>query len=110
MRADTSPRDVQLTAAQCERIRSHGTANGLLTVAALNEGVVVSVDKATKEIVIRHGRLNELDMPPMTMAFEVADTALLDRAKAGDRVRFRVEILNSRFTLTEIRRAGRSAR
>jgi hypothetical protein len=30
MRADTSPRDVQLTAGQCERLRSHGTANGLL--------------------------------------------------------------------------------
>lgn len=29
MRADTSPRDVQLTAAQCERLRSHGMANGL---------------------------------------------------------------------------------
>jgi hypothetical protein len=30
MRADTSPRDVQLTAAQCERLRSQGTANGVL--------------------------------------------------------------------------------
>lgn len=30
MRADTSPRDVQLTAAQCERLRSQGAANGLL--------------------------------------------------------------------------------
>lgn len=30
MRAETSPRDVQLTAAQCERLRLHGTANGLL--------------------------------------------------------------------------------
>ena len=110
MRADTSPRDVQLTAAQCERMRSQGAANGLLVVVALDEGVVVSVDRATKEIVIRHGRLSGLDMPPMTMAFEVADTALLDMAKPGDRVRFRVEVLNGRFTLTEIRRSGRSAR
>jgi hypothetical protein len=30
MRADTSPGDVQLTAAQCERLRSQGTANGVL--------------------------------------------------------------------------------
>jgi len=30
MRADTSPRDVRLTAAQCERVRSQGAANGLL--------------------------------------------------------------------------------
>jgi hypothetical protein len=36
MRAETSPRNTRLTRAQCERMRSHGTANGLLTVAALN--------------------------------------------------------------------------
>jgi Cu/Ag efflux protein CusF len=110
MRAETSPRNTRLTPAQCEGVRSHGAANGLLTAHAQNEGVLVSVDKAAREIVIRHGRLNELEMPPMTMAFEVADAALLDAARAGDRIWFRAEILNGRFTVTEIRRAGRSAR
>jgi Cu(I)/Ag(I) efflux system protein CusF len=70
-----------------------------------NEGVVRAVDKGAGEIVIRHGPLNGFDMPPMTMAFEVKDAALLDKVKAGDRVQFQVEILNGRFTVTEIRRA-----
>lgn len=104
MRSETSPRNTRLTPAQCARLRSHGAANGLLTAHAPNEGVVVSVDKAAREIVIRHGRLNELEMPPMTMAFEVADVALLDQATVGESVWFRAEILNGRFTITEIRR------
>jgi len=69
-----------------------------------NEGVVRAVDKGAGEIIIRHGPLNGSDMPPMTMAFEVKDAALLDKVKAGDRVQFQVEILNGRFTVTEIRR------
>ncbi len=69
-----------------------------------NEGVVRSVDKPAREIIIRHGPLNGFDMPPMTMAFEVKDAALLDKVKAGDRVKFQVEILNGRFTVTEIQR------
>ena len=106
MRAETSPRNTRLTPPQCKRLRSHGVANGLLTAHAPNEGVVVSVDKAAKEIVIRHERLNEFEMPPMTMAFALADAALLDAARAGDRIWFRAEILNDRFTVTQIRRAS----
>lgn len=69
---------------------------------APNEGIVLSLDKARREIVIRHGRLAEFDMPPMTMAFEVKDARMLDQVKPGDRVRFAVEILNGRFTVTRI--------
>ncbi|HUF82606.1 MAG TPA: copper-binding protein [Burkholderiales bacterium] len=37
------------------------------------------------------------------MAFEVKDAALLDKVKAGDRVTFQIEVLNGRFTVTEIK-------
>lgn len=110
MRPDTSPATVRLAPAQCERMRAYGTANGLLTVIAPNEGVVVSVDKAAKEIVIRHGRLHEFEMPPMTMAFQVADIVLLDEVGAGDRVLFRAGILNGRFTVIQIRRRAAPAK
>ena len=69
---------------------------------ASNEGIVRSIDKAAGEIVVRHGQLTEIGMPPMTMAFEVSDTALLDKVKAGDRVTLRVELLKGRFTVTRI--------
>ena len=69
---------------------------------APNEGIVRSIDKAAGEIIIRHGPLTEIDMPPMTMAFEVSSTELLDKVKAGDRVSLRVELVNGRFTVTRI--------
>jgi Cu(I)/Ag(I) efflux system protein CusF len=73
---------------------------------APNEGIVRKVDKPAGEIIIRHGPLTEMDMPPMTMAFEVNNPELLDKVKAGDRVSFRVELLNGRFTVTRIERKG----
>ena len=69
-----------------------------------NEGIVRSIDRAAGEIVIRHGPLTEIDMPPMTMAFEVKTPVLLEKASAGDRVKIRVELLNGRFTITELER------
>lgn len=104
MRDETAPYDTQLTPAQCELVRSQGTANGLLAADVANDGVVVSVDKAAKEIVIRHGRLNGFDMPPMTMVFMVKDERVLDRVKPGERIRFGMEIVDGRFTVTRIRR------
>jgi Cu(I)/Ag(I) efflux system protein CusF len=73
---------------------------------APNEGIVRKVDKPAGEIIIRHGPLTEMDMPPMTMAFEVNNPELLDKVRAGDRVSFRVELINGRFTVTRIERKG----
>ena len=73
---------------------------------APNEGIVRKVDKPAGEIIIRHGPLTEMDMPPMTMAFEVSNPEFFDKVKAGDRVTFRVELLNGRFTVTRIDRKG----
>ena len=52
-----------------------------------NEGRVLGIDKSAEEITIRHGFLPELSMDPMSMIFKVADPALLDRVKIGDRSR-----------------------
>lgn len=68
----------------------------------LAEGEVRRVDKDAKKITIKHGPLANLDMPPMTMVFQVKDPALLDRVKAGDKVRFRAEKEGSTYLVTEI--------
>jgi len=56
--------------------------------AALSEGEVRKVDKANGKVTLKHGEIRNLDMPPMTMVFTVTDKALLDKVKAGDKVRF----------------------
>ena len=41
------------------------------------------VDKAGGKLTLKHGEIKSLDMPPMTMVFEVKDKALLDTVVAA---------------------------
>ena len=70
--------------------------------AALSEGEVRKVDKSAKKITIKHGPLANLDMPPMTMVFQVKDPAMLDKVKPGDRVKFQAEKIGGGFAVTKI--------
>jgi Cu/Ag efflux protein CusF len=71
----------------------------------LAEGEVRRVDKDAKKITIRHGRLEKLDMPPMTMVFQVKDPAMLDQVKPGDKIKFDAEKVGGAFLLTRIEKA-----
>jgi Cu/Ag efflux protein CusF len=70
--------------------------------AALSQGEVKKVDKDTGKLTIKHGPLNNLNMPGMTMAFKVQQAAMLDQVKTGDQIRFRVESLNGTYTVTKL--------
>jgi Cu/Ag efflux protein CusF len=67
-----------------------------------NEGQVMEIDKAAREITIQHGYIPELSMDPMSMVFNVADPALLDRVKKGDRVSFKAGLVDGRFAVIAI--------
>mgnify|MGYP001627216822 CR=1 FL=1 len=68
----------------------------------MTEAEVRKVDKDNKKITLKHGEIKNLDMPPMTMVFNVADPAVLDQIKAGDKVRFRAASEGGKMTVTEI--------
>jgi len=68
----------------------------------LAEGEVRKVDKDNKKITLKHGEIKNLGMPGMTMVFQVKDAALLDKVKAGDKVRFTAEKVDSGFAVTAI--------
>jgi Cu(I)/Ag(I) efflux system protein CusF len=68
----------------------------------LSDGEVRKVDKEAKKITIKHGPLANLDMPPMTMVFQVKESAMLDQVKAGDKVKFQAEKVGGAFTVTKI--------
>lgn len=74
--------------------------------AAMTQGEVRKVDKDARKITISHEPLQNLDMPAMTMAFQVKEPAMLDQVKAGDKVRFRAEKIGGAFTVTKIERAN----
>jgi Cu(I)/Ag(I) efflux system periplasmic protein CusF len=69
---------------------------------AMSEGEVRKVDKDAKKITIKHGPLLNLDMPAMTMVFQVKDPGMLDRVKAGDKVKFEAEKIGGAFIVTKI--------
>ena len=61
--------------------------------APLSDGEIRKVDKAEKKLTIKHGPLQNIDMPAMTMAFQVKDPKMLDQVKTGDKVKFQAELL-----------------
>ena len=66
------------------------------------DGEVRKVDKENKKVTLRHGEIKNLDMPPMSMVFQVRDPALLDKIKPGDKIRFSAEKLEGAFVVTGI--------
>lgn len=72
------------------------------TDVALSDGEVRKVDKDAKKLTIRHGPIQNLDMPAMTMVFQVKDPAMLDKVNAGDKVRFSADKIGGAYTVTGI--------
>ncbi|CAN5469699.1 copper-binding protein [soil metagenome] len=73
--------------------------------ADMAEGEIRKVDMGSKKITIKHGEIKNLDMPGMTMVFQVKDPALLDKVKAGDKVRFKAEKAGGAIVVTDIQSA-----
>lgn len=71
-------------------------------LSALSEGEVRKVNKEAGKLTLKHGRIESLDMPPMTMVFRAADPKLLDGLKEGDKVRFSADRVNGAITVTRI--------
>ena len=69
----------------------------------MTDGEIRKVDKDSKKITIKHGEIKNLDMPPMTMVFQVKEAAMLDSIQAGDKVKFKVEKQSSGFVVTELK-------
>lgn len=73
--------------------------------AGLTQAEVRKVDKDNRKITLRHEAIKNLDMPPMTMVFQVSDPAMLDKVKSGDKVRFAATAEGGKYTVTEIQSA-----
>ena len=80
----------------------HSAHHPAATAAPQSEGEVRKVDKEQGKVTLRHGPLQNLDMPAMTMVFKAADPKMLDGLKEGDRVKFTAEKVNGAITVTAI--------
>ncbi len=69
---------------------SHHPVANQTAATDLTDGEIRKIDRDAKKITIKHGEIKNLEMPPMTMVFQVRDPALLDKVQAGDKVQFKV--------------------
>ena len=77
-------------------------AQGAAGAAEMSDAEVRKVDKEQGKLTLKHGPIKNLDMPGMTMVFTVKDKAMLDKLKAGDKVKFRASNEAGKFTVVEI--------
>ena len=73
-----------------------------MSAGAMTDGEVRKIDKENKKITLKHGEIKNLEMPGMTMVFQVKDPAMLDLVKTGDKVMFKAEKANGAMVVTEI--------
>ncbi len=66
-------------------------------------GEIRRIDAAAGKITLRHGPIPSLDMPPMTMVFQVRDAALLQGLQPGMAVRFRAQKVGGAYVVTDIK-------
>ena len=66
----------------------------------LAEAQVRNINKPQRKITLKHGEIKSLDMPPMTMVFNVRQAAMLERVQIGDTVRFSAEKIDGAYVVT----------
>ena len=92
-------------------------ANSLIGLAALVSGLpeasaapdmteaeVKKINSDTGKIMLKHGPIKNLDMPPMTMVFTVKNPALINDVKVGDKIMFNVVSESGNYVITDIQK------
>jgi Cu(I)/Ag(I) efflux system periplasmic protein CusF len=86
------------------------TATTLVATAALAQaptvaGEVVKIDKPAARVTLKHGGIQHLDMPAMSVSFRVRDPKMLDELVVGERIRFVADRIDGQYTVTMISKA-----
>src|SRR5215210_5496178 len=81
---------------------SASTAATSAAATDMTEGEIRKVDKDAGKVTINHGEIKNLSMPPMTMVFQVKEKAMLDKVKAGDKIKFRVVNDSGSMVVTDL--------
>ena len=66
-------------------------------------GIINSIDKSTKTLSISHDPIKSMGMSAMTMDFLVADPAMLDEVKPGQKIKFVLKVdSNGRLVIVDL--------
>jgi Cu(I)/Ag(I) efflux system periplasmic protein CusF len=78
------------------------SASAAATTLPMADAEIRKIDLENKKVTLKHGEIKNLDMPGMTMVFQVKDAAMLEKVKAGDKVKFTADKVNGAFTVMSI--------
>ena len=83
----------------------HGNPTAQAATGEMTDGEVRKVDKEGGKLTLKHADIKSLGMAAMTMVFVVKDKAVLDKLKAGDKIKFKAINDAGKFTVTELQMA-----
>ncbi len=92
-------------AAQPAAAPTPATATATPIPKDMADAEVRKVDKEAKKVTLKHGPIKNLDMPSMTMVFQVRDEKLFDKLVAGEKIKFTAEQLQGAFVVTGVEKA-----
>ncbi|MEY3540585.1 MAG: hypothetical protein RL184_657 [Pseudomonadota bacterium] len=70
------------------------------------KGEIRRIDSDNKKITIRHQEIKSLDMPEMSMVFQVENATLLQGFNVNDRIEFVAEMKDKKYFVKEIRKGN----
>lgn len=87
-------------------VETAATSEPAANAPALHEAEGKIVEIGDKSVTLAHGPFRTLGMPGMTMSFPLADPALLQGLKVGDRVRFAVRESDAGLVVERLEKQG----
>ena len=72
------------------------------TTKDMSDGEIRKIDRDSKKVTLKHGAIKNLDMPGMTMVFQVKDVSLLDKLEVGNKVKFSAENRDGAIVVTAL--------
>ena len=85
-----------------EHNHDHSMHQSAAMSSQLIHGVVKKVDLKRSKITLKHGEIAEIQMPAMTMNYQVKDAHQLESMKQGYKVRFSTEMVDGKYVVTHI--------
>lgn len=76
---------------------------GMAAAPGMTDGEIRKIDKENGKVTIRHGEIKHLDMPPMSMVFNVKDKTMLDKVQVGEKIQFIVVQDAGKMVVTDIK-------
>lgn len=89
-------------AADNHTVSSQANVKTSANVVSMTAGVIEKIDKVAGKLTIKHNELKNLDMPAMTMVFQVKNLSMLDQVRVGDQVSFIADSIDGKLAITRL--------